>query len=74
MSIMTGQADISAFDTYVQNWKAQGGDTILAAVEEGYEAVGIEVTDTYYTLGTERVRYGLEMGSQKEGEADKNGK
>ncbi|MDE6836867.1 MAG: extracellular solute-binding protein [Acutalibacter sp.] len=33
MSIMTGQADISAFDTYVQNWKAQGGDTILAAVD-----------------------------------------
>ena len=53
---------------------AGSGTTILAAVEEGYEAVGIEVTDTYYTLGTERVRSGLEMGSQKEGEADKNGK
>lgn len=38
MSIMTGQADISAFDTYVENWKAQGGDTILKAVDEFVKA------------------------------------
>ena len=44
---------------------AGSGTTILAAVEEGYEAVGIEVTDTYYALGTERVRSTLELGKQK---------
>ena len=32
---------------------------ILAAVEEGYEAVGIEVTDAYYKLGTDRVQFAL---------------
>ena len=45
---------------------AGSGTTVLAAVEEGYEAVGIEVTDTYYALATERVRSALEM--EKEGE------
>jgi len=44
---------------------AGSGTTILAAVEEGYEAVGIEVTDTYYALGTERVRSTLELGKQE---------
>lgn len=39
---------------------AGAGTTILAAVEEGYEAVGIEVTDAYYKLGTDRVRIALE--------------
>ena len=36
---------------------AGAGTTILAAVEEGYEAVGIEVTDAYYKLGSDRVKF-----------------
>ena len=35
------------------------GTTILAALLEGYEAVGIEVTDAYYKLGSDRVRFAL---------------
>ena len=35
---------------------AGAGTTVLAAVEEGYEAVGIEVTDAYYKLGSDRVK------------------
>ena len=38
---------------------AGAGTTILAAAQEGYRAVGIEVTDTYYKLGTDRVRFAL---------------
>ena len=38
---------------------AGAGTTILAAVEEGYEAVGIEVTDAYSKLGTDRVQFAL---------------
>ena len=49
---------------------AGSGTTVLAAVEEGYEAVGIEVTDVYYALGTERVRSALETGRKEEGGAD----
>ena len=33
---------------------------MLAAKLEGYEAVGIEVTDAYYKLGSDRVRFALE--------------
>ena len=47
---------------------AGSGTTILAAVEEGYEAVGIEVTDVYYGLGTERIRSALKKESQSGGE------
>lgn len=47
---------------------AGAGTTILAAVEEGYEAVGIEVTDAYYKLGSDRVKFALEA---KEAEEDK---
>lgn len=39
---------------------AGAGTTVLAAIEEGYRAVGIEVTDAYYKLGTDRVRFALE--------------
>ena len=28
-------------------------------MKEGYEAVGIEVTDAYYKLGTDRVQFAL---------------
>ena len=38
---------------------AGSGTTILAAVESGYRAVGIEVTDAYYKLGTERIQDAL---------------
>ena len=36
------------------------GTTVLAAVQEGYEAVGIELTDAYFQLGTQRVEQALE--------------
>lgn len=42
------------------------GTTILAAVEEGYEAVGIEVTDAYYKLGSDRVKFALEAKENEE--------
>lgn len=32
LKIITGQEDISAFDTFVSNWHAQGGDEILKEV------------------------------------------
>lgn len=44
---------------------AGAGTTILAAVEEGYEAVGIEVTDSYYKLGTDRVQFALEAAKEE---------
>ena len=37
----------------------RAGTTILAAAQQGYQAVGIEVTDAYFQLGTERVREAL---------------
>ena len=39
---------------------AGSGTTVLAAVQEGYEAVGIELTDAYFQLGTQRVEQALE--------------
>ena len=36
------------------------GTTVLAAVQEGCEAVGIEVTNVYYELGTERLKNALQ--------------
>lgn len=47
---------------------AGAGTTILAAVEEGYQAVGIEVTDAYFKLGTDRVRFALEAETETEHE------
>lgn len=44
---------------------AGGGTTVLAAVQEGYEAVGIEVTDAYYRLGADRVRFTLAAGDKE---------
>ena len=35
---------------------AGSGTTVLAAVQEGYTATGIEVTDTYAELARERIR------------------
>ena len=36
------------------------GTTVLASVLEGYEAIGIEATDAYYRLGSDRVRFTLQ--------------
>ena len=47
---------------------AGAGTTILAAVQEGYEAVGIEVTDAYYKLGSDRVRMALAAGDEQTAE------
>ena len=41
---------------------AGAGTTILAAVREGYEAVGVEKTAAYYKLGSDRVKFALEAG------------
>jgi putative aldouronate transport system substrate-binding protein len=30
--IVTGQAPISSFDTFVKKWKAEGGDTIIKEI------------------------------------------
>ena len=35
-------------------------------MEEGYEAVGIEVTDAYYKLGSDRVKFALEAKENEE--------
>lgn len=40
----------------------------LAAAESGYQAVGIEVTDAYYKLGSDRVRIALEAMEEAENE------
>ena len=42
------------------------GTAVLASVMEGYEAVGIEVTDAYYKLGVDRVRFALEAQEKSE--------
>ena len=47
---------------------AGAGTTILAATESGYQAVGIEVTDAYYKLGSDRVRIALEALEEAENE------
>ena len=36
------------------------GTTVLAAVQEGYEAVGIEMSDAYFFRSTERLKTALE--------------
>ena len=39
---------------------AGAGTTVLAAVQEGYEAVGIEMSDAYFRRSTERLKTTLE--------------
>lgn len=34
MSIITGKSDISAFDTFVEDWNSQGGETLLGLVKD----------------------------------------
>ena len=46
---------------------AGAGTTVLAAVQQGYEAVGIEVTDAYYKLGTDRVKFALDASKTTDG-------
>ena len=48
---------------------AGAGTTILAAVQEGYEAGGVEVTDAYYRLGGDRVRTALAASDERMAEA-----
>lgn len=38
----------------------RAGTTVLAAVQEGYEAVGIEMSDAYFQRSTERLKTALE--------------
>lgn len=45
---------------------AGAGTTVLAARLEGYEAVGIEVTDAYYKLASDRVR--MELSAKDDAE------
>ena len=44
---------------------ARSGTTVLAAVREGYEAVGIELNDAYFKQGSDRVRFALEAESEE---------
>ncbi|MCI1686991.1 extracellular solute-binding protein [Schleiferilactobacillus harbinensis] len=37
IKIIMGQAPISSFDTYVKQWKAQGGDTIVKEVQDAVD-------------------------------------
>ena len=37
-SIITGKRDISAFDSFAEQWMAEGGDKILQSVQEEYDA------------------------------------
>lgn len=34
LSIITGKADISTFDTYIEQWNTQGGDKVIESVKE----------------------------------------
>ena len=43
---------------------------MLASRLEGYEAVCIEVTDAYYKLGSDRVRFALESHSDTDESAE----
>jgi multiple sugar transport system substrate-binding protein/putative aldouronate transport system substrate-binding protein len=36
MSIVTGKSDISAFDKFCSDWKAQGGDAVLKDIAATY--------------------------------------
>ena len=38
----------------------QWNTTVLAAVQEGYEAVGIEMSDAYFRRSAERLKTALE--------------
>lgn len=38
---------------------AGAGTTVLAAVQEGYEAVGIEMSGAYFQRGAERLKTAL---------------
>ena len=39
---------------------------MLASRLEGCEAVGLDVTDAFYKLGSDRVRFALEAHSEEE--------
>ena len=46
---------------------AGAGTTVLAAVQEGYEAVGIEMSDAYFQRSTERLKTALESEVNQNG-------
>ncbi|MEG2403688.1 MAG: DNA methyltransferase, partial [Oscillospiraceae bacterium] len=46
---------------------AGSATTVLAAMLEGYEAVGIEVTDAYYKCGVEKMRKALSERNETQG-------
>ena len=45
------------------------GTTVLAARLEGYEAVGIEASDAYFKLGSDRIRFALAAQEETESAA-----
>ena len=47
-----GKADISEFDTFVENWKSQGGDQILKEINEELGQIRIKIGG-----GTGRPKY-----------------
>ena len=59
LQLMSAFAKISELAGQILDPFAGAGTTILAAVKEGYEAVGIEKSDIYYKLGSDRVRFAL---------------
>ena len=68
LQLMRDVAQITAPGGRILDPFAGGGTTVLASVLEGYEAVGIEVTDAYYELGSQRVKTALEAISSEVGD------
>ena len=54
------EAHLSLIHILILDPFAGAGTTVLAAVVTGYRAVGSEVTDAYYKLGSDRVKIALE--------------
>ena len=52
--IIMGKADISEFDTFVENWKSQGGDQILKEINEERNATILMVTHDAFSASYAR--------------------
>jgi putative aldouronate transport system substrate-binding protein len=39
LSIITGQKPLEAYDEYIANWKAAGGEQVVAEVNEWWQSV-----------------------------------
>ena len=48
--IVMGKADISEFDTFVENWKSQGGDQILKEINEELSSKAIAADGVHQPL------------------------